>query len=320
MYHSLIWLSAFFVNLYLIWPDSSQLGLGDLMIENVIFMSPIFICINLNWIIKERLFKERSYWLYTLFLGLNILLGIALYWMIERFALTPHHELSMQNDSSNVIFLLLFSTSLQYMKRGFIKQYRFQELKAKSAEIELNFLKAQINPHFLFNTLNNIYATNQIDSEQGSEMILELSDLMRYHLTASKKKFVPLEEEVGLIKSYIKIEELRLRDNCQLIISLPEEASKLMIGPLILLPFIENAFKYGTHSTLPCQINLDLSVNQRELKMQLSNTVFPSKRVIKTNIGLANTQKRLEILYPQTHSLETIESEDQYQVVLKIKL
>lgn len=320
MYHSLIWLGAFFANIYILRTSIGQLGFVDLLIENTIFLSPIFICINLNWLLKARFFKERSYWLYALFFGLNILFGIILYWLIERWALTPHHELSLQNDSANIVFLLLFSTSLQYMKRGFVKQYRFQELEAKSAEIELNFLKAQINPHFLFNTLNNIYATNQIDAEKGSEMILELSDLMRYHLTASKKKFVPLGEEIELINSYVKIEQLRLRDNCQLNISLPELVSGLSIGPLILLPFIENAFKYGTHSTLPCQINLNVTVNQREFEMQLSNTVFPTKRVIKTNIGLANTQKRLEILYPQKHTLETIQSEEQYQVVLKIKL
>ena len=300
--------------------ELSRIGLGGVLWENMVFLGPIFICINLNWLIKARFFKERSYWLYAIFFVLNILLGILLYWLVERFSLTPHHELSLQNDSANIIFLLLFSTSLQYMKRGLVKQYRFQELEAKSAEIELNFLKAQINTHFLFNTLNNIYATNQIDAEKGSEMILELSDLMRYHLTASKKNFVPLAEELELITSYIKIEQLRLRDNCQIETILPKQSRGLSIGPLILLPFIENAFKYGTHSTLGCKIKLAIEITQNELYMQLSNTLFPNKRVIKTHIGLANTMKRLEILYPNKHLLETQQTEEEYQVNLRIKL
>ena len=207
-----------------------------------------------------------------------------------------------------------------YFKRGLVNQYQLQELKAKSAENELNSLKAQINPHFLFNNLNNIYSINQMDSQKGSEMILELAEVMRYHLQFSKQSYVSISSEFQLIQSYIELEKLRLKNNCTLNIQIKEGDDNHKIAPLLLLPFVENAFKHGTHPTQDCFISLTIEIENGRLYFSINNSLIKNKRVVKTHVGLENTKRRLFLLYPDRHSLKIKSDEATYQVKLEIDL
>lgn len=314
-YHSLIWLGAYLLFFLLAYETDWTL------LENLV--DPIFILIPLAFITysgfwaKANLFDKRKYWLYVLSLLLITFVGMA---MFQGLKLMGHMEGNgtLQN-MSNIIFTILFSTGLQYFKRGIISQQQLQELRAKTAETELNALKAQINPHFLFNTLNNIYGINQIDSEKGSEMILELSDVMRYHLEFSKLNMVRLEEETELIQSYIRLEELRLTENCDLKVDVSSIDPSLKVSPLLFLPFVENAFKHGTHPLKPCFVHIQLKTIDDKIIFNVINSIVENKKIVKTNIGLENTQRRLELMYPNKHSLKVDKSQEKYSLSLIIK-
>lgn len=282
------------------------------------FFIPIIPVTYLSFWAKEFFFDSRRYIVYLLVAIVIIIIGVSLYETLAYY----DDELTNSRTQNifNFIFIQLFVVGLQYFKRGIINQYQIQELKAKTAITELNALKAQLNPHFLFNTLNNIYGINQINAEKGSEMIMELSDVMRYHLEFSKEEKVKLEDEIQLLSSYIKLEKLRLRDTCNVKINFEHTDQNLKISPLLFIPFVENAFKHGTHPNKDCYVNIELKTIAKELFFTVSNSIIVHRKVVKTNIGLKNTKRRLELIFPQKHKLNITQSEDEHLVQLYIEL
>ena len=319
VYHILIWIISFVVmcSVY-VFSDPESVSWGDLVEIGAMFLLIIPLVYG-NFKFKEKFYDVRKYFYYFSSVVLLVLVGIffnqLLYQLFPQFT-----KRSFFQDFLNVSFLLCFTLGLQYLKRGIVNQYQLQELRAKTAEIELNSLKTQINPHFLFNTLNNIYAINGIDSAQGSDMIMELSEVMRYHLYASGLNDISLEEEVQLIDSYVALEKLRLRDNCKVEVHHTDINKSLKISPLILLPFIENAFKHGTDARLPCFIKVLISSTLKSVHLQVSNRIFPNKKTIKTGIGLENTKRRLELIYPNSHRLKIENNATTFDVSLAIQV
>lgn len=285
------------------------------LIDIITNILPLMYIAYAGFWIKSAFFDKRKYLAFSLALLFIIVSGV---FALKLFGVNQGNTLF--NNIINVAFVLLSSLGLQYFKRGIINQHQIQELRAKTAETELNALKAQINPHFLFNTLNNIYGMNQIDSNKGSEMILELSDVMRYHLEFSKMGTVRIEDEIQLIESYIKLESLRLTDNCKLQVDIEEVDQSLNISPLLFLSFVENAFKHGTHPIHPCFINLSLKSKENVIYFEIENSIIENRKVVKTNIGLENTSRRLELIYPEKHQLNVSESNKSYKVNLEIIL
>ncbi len=286
--------------------------------EPLSFFIPVIPTTYLAFAAKEYLFDRRQYLFYVIAAAAIVVLGVILYEVIR------HFDTSMSNtrfqNVMNFIFLQLFAVGIQYFKRGIVNQYQIQELTAKTAITELNSLKAQLNPHFLFNTLNNIYGMNQIDSEKGSEMIMELSEVMRYHLEFSKEGKVKLADEIQLLQSYIKLEKLRLRKTCDVQINFNEADGTTMISPLLFIPFVENAFKHGTHPTKECFIHIDLKTTKEKLLFTIKNSIILNRKVVKTNIGLKNTQRRLELIYPERHKLNISQNEGEHLVEMHIEL
>ncbi len=317
VYHSLIWLFLAMLLSFVTWKsaifEESQTYLGSLL---SIILS-LLISVYLSFYLKKRFFDNRQYWQFVI--GLLVTVGIGVGIVEGMFFLLGNKSDTIQSVQ-NVAFIILIAIGLQYFKRGIINQYQLQELRAKNAETELYMLKTQLNPHFLFNTLNNIYAINQINAVQGSEMIMELSEVMRHHLSFSKQKTVPLTDTIQLIYSYVALEKLRLNENCDLQIDINTQEANAAIAPLLLLPFIENAFKHGTHPIQPCFIHILLTVQDNQLLFKVSNSVIQNKKTVKTYIGLENTKRRLAILYPNRHHL-TIEQTDKiYQTSLTLDL
>jgi LytS/YehU family sensor histidine kinase len=226
----------------------------------------------------------------------------------------------LRQDAQNLFFISLIAISLQHFKRDIIDQYRLKELQARNTEIELAALKTQLNPHFLFNSLNNIYGVVQEDTPKGSEMIIGLADIMRYYLRSSSRESINLEEEAQLIQSYIELEALRLNNNCLLTSDIQLTGVNGEIAPLLLLPFIENAFKHGTHPIRPCFIAISLKAVGERILFSIENSVVNNSRVIKTNIGLTNTKKRLALIYPNQYELDIAENQTTYSVRLIIPL
>lgn len=320
VYHSLIWIGFTFgvgIIPVIINPEVDYLeSIGGVMI----YFIPMVPLVYANFYLKSQLYEKRKYLTYAICVILLLVSGIGLYQGVYYFF--PNYDQHPLQDASNVFFLIAITTGLQYLKRGVIGQFQLQELKAKTAQMELNALKAQVNPHFLFNTLNNIYATNRKDAVKGSEMIMELAEVMRYHLRFAESASIPLEDEIQLISSYIELEKLRQNANFKLTIELPDDqlASKQRIEPLIFLPFVENAFKYGTHPTQPCFIDLKLRLNEARLDFEIRNTVIRNKKTVKTGLGIENIRKRLSIIYPEKHSLVIRSTEEEFQVNLTIQL
>jgi len=320
VYHSLIWLVTYLVFLFIVFSEEGNTEtLISCLQDPLFFLIPVFPVTYLSFWAKEKFFDNRRYFLYVLSIIAVVVLGVIIYESLEMLA---EGELtnSRSQNIQNFIFIQLFAVGLQYFKRGIVNQYQIQELEAKTAMTELNALKAQINPHFLFNTLNNIYGMNQINPEKGSEMIMELSDVMRYHLEFSKIGKVKLEDEIQLLNSYIKLEELRLRETCDVQVNFENADENLMISPLLFIPFVENAFKHGTHPTQDCFVHINLSTTKGKLLFTIKNSIIANRKVVKTNIGIQNTQRRLELIFPEKHNLKITKNADEHLVELTIEL
>lgn len=318
VYHSLIWIFSYlFLVLITFLGEGNTGSLLSCLKEPLLIVVPVFSVSYLSFWNKGKLFDSRRYLPFAVAFIAIVVIGVMLYEWLEL-VLEGERGNSRGMNITNFVFIQVMAIGLQYFKRGVVNQYQLQELKAKTATTELNALKAQINPHFLFNTLNNIYGMNQIDSEKGSEMIMELSDVMRYHLEFSKVGKVKLEDEIQLLQSYIKLEKLRLRETCEVKVDFDADES-LMISPLLFIPFVENAFKHGTHPTKACYVTIKLTTPPGKILFTVKNSLIANRKVVKTNIGLQNTKRRLDLLFPEKHKLNIVKNESYHLVELSIE-
>ncbi len=197
--------------------------------------------------------------------------------------------------------LVLFGAYLVQISYNFFRDSRtVQTLGIQQTEAELKLLKAQINPHFLFNVLNNIYGTNLEDSSKANEYLQGLINLLQYQSGSQKKTFIDLEEEIQIVKNYIELEKARVY-NCSVNVTERGDFSNFKIIPLLLLPIIENAFKYGT-GVNKGDIHITFEQSNNQFHFTCSNTIQPNKKQkSSTGIGLDNVKKRLAIKYPKKH-------------------
>jgi two-component system sensor histidine kinase AlgZ len=198
------------------------------------------------------------------------------------------------------------------------------ERRQSALEAELNALKAQVHPHFLFNTLNNLYALTLNQSPKSPQVILGLSDLLRYMLYECNTTEVQLEKEVSMMQQYVKLEKLRYEDRIDLSFSIAGSLKNKMIAPLLILPFIENAFKHGAGETIgQVWISIDIAVKGESLKLKVANNnskTQPQDAGGPHGLGLKNVAKRLALLYPGTSNLKIIDEEDTFLIVLDLDL
>lgn len=199
------------------------------------------------------------------------------------------------------------------------------ERKQMALQSELNFLKAQIHPHFLFNTLNNLYALTLDNAPSSPEVVLGLSQILRYMLYECKSDNVPLKRDVEIIKNYITLEKLRHGDRLDLNFKVKGEISHQQIAPLLMIPLIENAFKHGASEMMEgAWINMVLEVEPNSIKFKISNgkpiTQNSTHQVHFGKIGLENVRKRLALIYPETHQFTIYNEEDMYVAILEIAL
>lgn len=216
-----------------------------------------------------------------------------------------------------MMLLVAFGVKLSY--RGSVQALTIEKLRRKTVEGELKLLKSQINPHFLFNTLNNIYATNLEDHNKANDIILELADLLRYQLESDKKDKVLLSTEIKNLKGYINLEKIRVKD-CVINFTENGEYGQAEISPLLLLPLIENAFKYGTGIK---QGNIEVKTDFQDGTFSFSckNNIVQSKGKIHSGgIGLQNVQKRLELMYSNSHEFDIKQTKGRFEVELKVRL
>jgi sensor histidine kinase YesM len=213
--------------------------------------------------------------------------------------------------------------SIKYVKYWWIKEKESQRLEKERINAELRLLKAQVHPDFLFKTLNNIYSHALSSSPRTSEMLLRLSDLLSYMLYECDRPEVPLEREIAMMKEYMQLEKLRHNNEPELQVSLRGDLTNSTIAPFLLLPFIENSFKYCGEMTEQSWINLDIRINGDHFSMKLTNGIsehITGQPSLSEANGLANVRKRLSLLYPGRYELRVTTEQEMFIVFLDIRL
>lgn len=195
-------------------------------------------------------------------------------------------------------------------------------LREEKAKAELMTLKAQIHPHFFFNTLNTIYSLSHSDVPQSQEALLKLSKMMRFAMNEENLEKVPLQKELEFVRNYLDLMKHRLPDNVTLTADLSEATDELEIVPMILLTFIENCFKHGITTEMDCEIKIETFLTGQTFILKTENNIFnfQTSSLQSTGIGIENTIKRLDILYPENYSYKHRTEEGKYYCELKINL
>jgi two-component system, LytTR family, sensor kinase len=226
---------------------------------------------------------------------------------------------------TTLVFAIIFiiSTGVRIIREWYSAEQENKQIQLEKTTAELSFLKAQINPHFLFNTLNNIYSLAVKKSENTAEAILLLADMMRYVLSDAQNDYVPLASETEYLSKYIELQKLRLTDKVKIVYNVSGEPDKKIIAPLILVPFIENAFKFGISTHEPSTIAISIRLDRDKLLMIVINDLFTQANQLErsSGIGLANVRRRLSLLYPERYKLDIHPNkEGKYIVELELNL
>lgn len=228
------------------------------------------------------------------------------------------------NDAISISYTLAITMALLFFKQWFEKERLTIRLEKLNIETELKFLKSQINPHFLFNSLNSIYALTLSKNDKAPEVILKLSEILRYILYEGGEKTVELKQEIEYIKNYLELEKIRFGERLKLSIEINGDYSGMEISPMILLPFVENSFKHGVNSTVEESfINIKISVDKNVLYFEIENNKHPdysSEPKPNSGIGINNVKKRLNLIYPEKYSVKLDDRGKTYKVNLILHL
>ncbi|WP_143960282.1 sensor histidine kinase [Litoribacter populi] len=223
-----------------------------------------------------------------------------------------------------VLTSVLFGNIMTATFEAFIRNYETNKrnilLQKEKTEIELNFLKAQFHPHFLFNTLNNIYGL-VMENEQAGEAVLKMSDLLRFSLYESEEDSIPLSREIQFLEDYIHLERIRHHEHVTIDFEVKVEDQESPIAPLLLITFVENAFKHGVNNSIRNSwVNICLMQKGNTIAFEVSNSkpAQSSKEEVPGGIGLENVKRRLTLLYPQKYELVVSDKKGVFSLALKL--
>ncbi|MDR3217401.1 MAG: sensor histidine kinase [Dysgonamonadaceae bacterium] len=231
-------------------------------------------------------------------------------------------HLGIFSRSSQLLVVFIVSTGLKVMTQWYAEKQRLLDLENSMIQAELSFLKSQIHPHFLFNSLNSIYYLALSKDDKAPKAILSLSDFLRFVTTESDNSLIPLEKEIKMLEEYLNLQSLRASEKFELQFHRKGNFSSLQIMPLTFIPFVENAFKYGISAHTDCFIHLNIEVERNILAFTIANSI-PSGQKITVNssgIGLENIKKRLELAYPERYTLNIQYDRQCFNVSLQIEL
>ena len=294
-----------------------------------------------NNILAPLFMIRHKYWKY---LVCNIILVVGIFWMVDLYedrletqiteplnademAEMMHHKASFTDLEMywNVIlafFMIGANTGIKLMYQSIRDEQKMEQLKRQNLQAEMDYLKYQINPHFFMNTLNNIHALIDIDTETAKETVIELSKMMRYVLYDSGHEIISLNHDIQFLKNYIELMRIRYTNDIDIRVEHPQDLKgSVSIPPLLLIVFVENAFKHGISYNHPSFIHLKIEVKDDKVYAEFENSRHESLRNKKqtTGIGLENVKKRLELLYgSKNYSLQIRETPETYHVKLTI--
>ncbi|UQD55816.1 sensor histidine kinase [Flavobacterium sp. K5-23] len=313
----------------------SQNNFVHFLIENwmAYFFQSLLVLSLIYILVPQILFRKKFLVFGLISIGLLVLFAFVSSQFIAGHAgpLRPppmHHNLG-QRGAPSPFFINFLIITVAYILTIFVETFSFAQTKeealilskSETLETELKFLKSQINPHFLFNSLNNIYALSAIDAQKTQESILNLSDMLRYVLYECEKPKVAIEKEITYIEDFIKLFKLKSSKAYPIITTFSIDNPQLQIAPMLLIPFVENAFKHSNiHNILESFITIEIETKDEMIVFKIENSLNkePVSKDKVGGIGMRNVQKRLSLLYAEKHELIISENSTSFAVTLKI--
>ncbi|MBX2934681.1 MAG: histidine kinase [Ferruginibacter sp.] len=325
VFHTFIWA--------LIWVLLGSPGSYGRELINMTMWLPVFILYGYPmayWAVPQLLMKGKLVQFLLLILAWGFV-GLYIDLWYRAFIYIPLQEAMGFNDilpAGPLPFCYLCLTTsaavpmiIKFFKFWNKKQQDLLDVQQEKMLAELQLLKAQVHPHFLFNTLNNIYSFSLDNSPKTPGLLLKLSSLLNYMLYDCKATAVRLEKELDIMKNYIELERERYGDKIDISWEVSGEVGDKFISPLMMLPFIENAFKHGTSEQIEkCWLSVDISVKANTLKVKIANSKNENRVKRSNGIGIANVKKRLALIYPENHKLNLSDEGDFFVVSLMVQL
>lgn len=329
--HSLFWLLSFVITIQFF----SNNGIKKIdIIYTVIFHFTLVasVYLNLKWFFPY-FFKKRKFAYYAILLMVScILFSFANQFVFNNvvdYIFPGYYFISVYSffdllkfHTVYAIIALLLKVALEWFTQEDAK-YKLTIIEKEKAEIELKVLRAQVNPHFLFNSLNVLYSLVLKKSDESPDAIIKLSDILRYVIYDSNKDYVTLKEEIKLISDYLSLQKFRIDSNSKVDFKFDVKDGNLKIAPMLILPLVENSFKHGIKGDIDqTYVEIYLKANQDEIRFEIENNKGISEQIEKdehSGIGLSNIKNRLNLIYPNKHVFELKENDSFFQIKLIIR-
>jgi len=330
--HMAIWSAYFSVSLLPLYFEKGSIPtfLAAIMLSNIVIFY-----INYLYLVPKLLLNKKSVLYLVLILLLVIVPTIIFDIFIERpqgvqlmnkmnfinkrppfFGRFRHMFPVLMNTT-----IVIIGTSIRMYSEWLKNESNKKNIEIEKSHAELHFLKNQLNPHFLFNSLNSIYALTNKKSNDAPEAVITLSELMRYMLYQTDNEYVLLKDELEYIQNFLKLQRLRIANNENVTINIFGTITHQKIKPLLLISFIENAFKYGTDYKGNTEVKIEIHVKASQIQFSCTNLIGNrGKDYENSGIGLKNTQERLNLLYPEKHKLTVTETKEKFNINLILKL
>lgn len=333
-----IWVGIFFTPSIINWVMTNNSAHSLKVLGGTFEMVlPLFILYGLNYYLLVPVFLQRGRQKWFYLINLVLLLGWNLFHFIPRgdshfppeavegFGIREMWAFYAGAILSALfvqLLLILIAVGIRHIMRSNELEIQFEEERRKTAEAELTWLKHQLNPHFLFNTLNNISSLTQIDPDKAQESIGQLSDLLRYALYDSESEKVPLSSEMEFMDNYIDLMALRCNERTTVEKDLQVPSRPVEVAPLLFISLVENAFKHGVNARYPSFVRISMRMEDDALVFSCDNSLFEKQGTdrIGSGIGLENMKRRLELLYPGRYTYDQRATEDAYHVKVTLKV
>ncbi len=330
LHHLIIWMLVFGLWFFLRYEDYALESTAFKVTLVKVADLALMVYVTNYLLIPKLLYKRQYFWFGLSFIAMILFSSMAKMYILGQLTHNPA-LLSLSGNVKariydNVIphfFLVLSGAAFKLMMDYTKMQQRMVEMAKEKAEAELNFLKSQINPHFLFNSLNSVYFLIEKNNVEARGALHKFSAMLRYQLYEMNGDRIPVEKEIDYLKDYVDLQKLRRDENYTVEFNCSPEVKGFSIEPLLLIPFVENAFKHISHHKDQLNfINLDLGMNNGAFHFTIKN----SKEVIEKNtdrhagIGLTNVKRRLALLYPDKHKLTIRNEMDTFSVELELKI
>jgi two-component system LytT family sensor kinase len=328
-HHVFFWMLVFGIWYFLRFQDYASPAMA-MKVTLIKVLDLAFLVYITNYILLPRLlYKKRYVWFVLGFFLMIVISSVIKMNILGRITDNPE-MLTLSGDLKTRIydhilphfFLVIAGAAIKLMIDYSKLQQRMAETAKEKAEAELNFLKSQINPHFLFNSLNSVYFLIDKNNTEARESLHKFSDMLRYQLYELNGASIPVEREVVYLREYVDLQKLRKDENYSVCFNSSPDVKGFAIEPLLLVPFVENAFKHISHfSGRDNFVKLDLGRSNGHFNFRIENSKEPGKTTEQHGgIGLVNVKRRLELLYPGKHSLHIEDTNDIYKVELQLKL